>query len=177
MSFICMRMKNDFRIKGWASTLVLKQRPGRTRKWRIDLDCFPYRAFSLTWPASMQIYWNKRKRLHKKRVHLSQDWFGTPTWPPFHCWGNKPMRFLDCLRLRHVNLLPYLIGSSEIRFLLLVVIVIMISVELLSSLLFWKMAVDVSLIWDRRVGFITVKRTFVNGLSKTNSKSNKIILS
>ena len=27
MSFICMRMKNDFHIKGWASTLVLKQRP------------------------------------------------------------------------------------------------------------------------------------------------------
>ena len=45
------------------------------------------RAFSLTWPASMQIYWNKRKRLHKKRVQLPQDWFGTPTWPPFHCFG------------------------------------------------------------------------------------------
>ena len=24
------------------------------------------RVFSLTWPASMQIYWNKRNRLHKK---------------------------------------------------------------------------------------------------------------
>ena len=30
MSFICMRMKNDFHIKGWAPTLVLKQRPGGT---------------------------------------------------------------------------------------------------------------------------------------------------
>ena len=39
--------------------------------------------FSLTWPASMQIYWKKRKRLHKKRVQLPQDWFGTQTWPPF----------------------------------------------------------------------------------------------
>ena len=29
---------------------------------------FYHRAFSLTWPESMQIYWNKRKRLHKKRV-------------------------------------------------------------------------------------------------------------
>ena len=46
-----------------------------------------YRAFSLTWPASIQIYWNKRKCLHKKRVQLPQDWFGTPTWPPFHCFG------------------------------------------------------------------------------------------
>ena len=47
----------------------------------------PYRVFSLTWPAYMQIYWNKRKRLHKKRVQLPEDWFGTPTWPPFHCFG------------------------------------------------------------------------------------------
>ena len=37
MSFICMRMKNDFHIKGWAPTLVLKQRPGRTTKWPILL--------------------------------------------------------------------------------------------------------------------------------------------
>ena len=35
----------------------------------------------------MQIYWNKRKRLYKKRVQLPQDWFGTPIWPPFHCFG------------------------------------------------------------------------------------------
>ena len=46
-----------------------------------------YRVFSLTWPASMQIYWNKRKRLHKKKVQLPEDWFGTTTWPPFHCFG------------------------------------------------------------------------------------------
>ena len=31
------------------------------------------RVFSLTWPASMQIYWKKRKRLHKKGVQLPQD--------------------------------------------------------------------------------------------------------
>ena len=37
----------------------------------------------------MQIYWNKRKRLHKKRVQLPQDWFVTPTWPPFHCFGTQ----------------------------------------------------------------------------------------
>ena len=35
MSFICMRMKNDFHIKGWAPTLVFKQKPGGTRKWPI----------------------------------------------------------------------------------------------------------------------------------------------
>ena len=49
--------------------------------------CHSYRAFSLTWPAAMQIYWNKRTFLHKKRVQLPQDWFGTPTWPPFHYIG------------------------------------------------------------------------------------------
>ena len=46
-----------------------------------------YRVFSITWPASMQIYWNKRKCLHKKRVQIPQDLFGTPTWLPFHCFG------------------------------------------------------------------------------------------
>ena len=37
------------------------------------------RVFSLRWPASMQIDGNKRKCLHKKRVKLPEDWFGTPT--------------------------------------------------------------------------------------------------
>ena len=31
-----------------------------------------YRAFSLTWLASMLIHWNKRKFLHKKRVQFPQ---------------------------------------------------------------------------------------------------------
>ena len=35
MSIICMRMKNNFHIKGWALTLVFKQRSGGTRKWPI----------------------------------------------------------------------------------------------------------------------------------------------
>ena len=41
-----------------------------------------YGAFSPTWAADMQVYWNKRKCLYKKRVELPQDWFGTLTWPP-----------------------------------------------------------------------------------------------
>ena len=45
------------------------------------------RVFSITWPAAVKINWNKRKCLHKKRVQLPQDWFGKPTWPPFHCFG------------------------------------------------------------------------------------------
>ena len=31
-----------------------------------------YGAFSLTWPASMLIYWNKRKFLRKKIVQFPQ---------------------------------------------------------------------------------------------------------
>ena len=51
MSLICMRMKNDFHIKGWAPTLVLKQRPGATRKWPtcIAKCLFPYRGH---WPEN-----------------------------------------------------------------------------------------------------------------------------
>ena len=59
-----------------------------------------YRVFSLTWLGSMQIYWNKRKRLHKKRVQLPEDWFGTPTWPSFHCFGTPiwpPWRHVKAL--------------------------------------------------------------------------------
>ena len=37
MSFICMRMKNHFHIKGWALNLVLIQRPRGTRKLPIVL--------------------------------------------------------------------------------------------------------------------------------------------
>ena len=46
-----------------------------------------FRAFSLTRPAATQLYWNKRKFLHRKNLQLSQYYFGTPTWPPFHCFG------------------------------------------------------------------------------------------
>ena len=42
---------------------------------------FSFGVFSLTCPASMQISWNKRKRLHKKRVQLPDNCFGTPIWP------------------------------------------------------------------------------------------------
>ena len=41
MSFICMRIKNHFHIKGWVLNLVLIQRLGETRKWPVaSLDCF-----------------------------------------------------------------------------------------------------------------------------------------
>ena len=54
---------------------------------RVTEDAQNNRVFSLTWPASMQIYWNKRKRLHMKGTQLPKDWFGKPTWPPYYCCG------------------------------------------------------------------------------------------
>ena len=72
-----------------------------------------YRAFSLTWPASMQIYWNKRKRLHKKSVQHPRDWFGSPTWPPFHCFGIPiwpPWRHVKTLYMSRVT--PKLVYCS-----------------------------------------------------------------
>ena len=34
---------------------------------------YNYRVFSLTWPASMQIYWNKRKELNSHRTGLGHQ--------------------------------------------------------------------------------------------------------
>ena len=61
------------------------------------------RSVSLTCPAAMQIYWNKRKCLHKKRFELSQDWFSTPTCLPFivlrHQYG--------CHDVMYIRSIPY----------------------------------------------------------------------
>ena len=46
----------------------------------------------------MQIYQNKRKFLHQKRLQIPQDRLGSPTWPPSHCFGT-PIR----LKYRHVK--------------------------------------------------------------------------
>ena len=35
---------------------------------KTSTDFRSYRAFSLTWLATIQIYWNKRKFLHRKKV-------------------------------------------------------------------------------------------------------------
>ena len=71
-----------------------------------------YRAFSLKWPAAMLIYWNKRKHLHEKRVQLPEDFVGTPTWPPFHCFGVPiwpPWRHVKTL----YNRLPHVMSSLQ----------------------------------------------------------------
>ena len=43
-----------------------------------------YNSRNTTHVASISgIYLNYRKHLHKKRIQLLQDWFGTPKWPPW----------------------------------------------------------------------------------------------
>ena len=55
MSFICMRMKNDFHIKGWTPTLVLKQSPGGTRKWPILGNISFSKKFITQWESNFFI--------------------------------------------------------------------------------------------------------------------------
>ena len=50
--------------------LFQRQRNADKALFLFVLKARAIRAFLLTWSASMQIYWNKRKRLHKKRVRL-----------------------------------------------------------------------------------------------------------
>ena len=80
ISFICIIIKNHFHINGFALSLALKVRFFGTRKW-------PNR--------------NKKHRSLIKRVQLPQDWFGTPTWPPFHpiwlLWRHVKTRYRTCL--------------------------------------------------------------------------------
>ena len=70
-----------------------------------------YRAFSLTRPASMLIYWRKRKCLHKERIQLPKDFLDTPTWPPFHCF-ETPTR----PPWRHVKRSKFQVHRNEVAF-------------------------------------------------------------
>ena len=63
-----------------------------------------HRVFSLTCPEAMQIYWNKRKCLHKKRVELPQDWFGTLTWPPFYCFDTPTWLLWHHVKTLFINI-------------------------------------------------------------------------
>ena len=57
-----------------------------------------YGAYAVTWPAAMQIYWNKRKCLRKKRVELPQDWFVTRDMAAVSLFCNTNMAVIssDC---------------------------------------------------------------------------------
>ena len=60
-----------------------------SRRIIIHLTKATYRAFSLTWPASMQIYWGKKESVYIGKEFKSH-WIGLEhqhEWPPFHCFG------------------------------------------------------------------------------------------
>ena len=67
-----MRMKKDFHIKGRAPTLVLKQRPGGTRKWpninsklAVSVSYFPRQVASVH--INLRIF-QVEKGLRKKYI-------------------------------------------------------------------------------------------------------------
>ena len=69
-------------------SLSLSFVPRRTSGFVWNMLAFTYSVL-LTWPASMQIYWNQIRRFHNKRAQFPRDLFEkptSPTWPPFHCF-------------------------------------------------------------------------------------------
>ena len=100
--------------------------------------------FPLTWPASIQIYWNKRKRLHKKRVQLLQDWFGTPTWPPIHCFWTPtwpPWRHVKTLYSNTTD--KFLIHEARYKS-----ITVHFPYRFPSSTLFWHILLRYIFFWE-----------------------------
>ena len=64
--------------------------------------------------VSTPINWNKRKRLHKKRVQLPQDWFGTQTWPPFNFFGTpRPRPWRHVKTFSKFSILTYPVTSID----------------------------------------------------------------
>ena len=57
----------------WLQYGVLQRKTQKFKTYSPYGELLKYRAFSLTWPASVQIHWNKRKPLRKKRVGLEQQ--------------------------------------------------------------------------------------------------------
>ena len=60
-----------------------------------------YRLFLLTWPASMQIYWNKRERLYNKRVQLPKDCFGTQHGRRDVMWKHSIRKLVTLFVVKH----------------------------------------------------------------------------
>ena len=77
----------SFHLKRFLTYLKQKRLVKRLRHSPHHVFHSLYRAFSLMWPATMQIYESKRSCLLQKRLQLPKFFFGTTTWPPFHCFG------------------------------------------------------------------------------------------
>ena len=63
--------------------------------------------------------WEQKKAFTQERVQLAQDWFATPTWPPFHCFGTPTWPPFHCFGTpiwplwRHVKTLNSLRRERE----------------------------------------------------------------
>ena len=107
MIFICMRMKNDFHIKGWALNLILIQRPRGTGKWSIVLlnnktlntPAFNFRPWStLFWNkyGSFSFYRlyreNQRQLEEERRERLRQEELARQRAAQLKPWRPKQLR-------------------------------------------------------------------------------------
>ena len=87
ISFHSYANKTNFHMKSCAPSLAFITKFTATRKWPIE------RFHSRGQQPCKFIGTVLEKFLDKKRVQLPQDWFGTPIWPPFHCFGTPIERF------------------------------------------------------------------------------------
>ena len=62
-------------LKGSRSGTFVRQAMNVFTLYLIAFPPAPNTAFSLTWPASLLIYWNKRTFLHKRSVQFPQGFF------------------------------------------------------------------------------------------------------
>ena len=100
-----------------------------------------FKAFSVTWPAHMQIYWSKRKRLRRKRAKLPQDWFG------IH-WHTNMAAIISFTRMAAMTSRENALQKIWLNFIRirsigcctdhLVVIVLFASVDITSRITVWK---------------------------------------
>ena len=68
-------------------TYLERNKGNSYENWKMFLYIRKFMEISLKRKKRKKKEMRDRKRLHKKRVQLPQDWFRTPTWPPFHCFG------------------------------------------------------------------------------------------
>ena len=66
-------------IQAWNKSKISQYTPLKT--------ALPQRENHSTNNAFWLVESRDAHHLHKNRVQLLQDLFGTPTWPPFHCFG------------------------------------------------------------------------------------------
>ena len=80
---------DDFHIKGWASTLILKQRPGRTRKWPIIKRHLKVKntIFQVFDFADCFVEPKRYSTLDSKSIVLKINWLVKTPWQDYIAWN------------------------------------------------------------------------------------------